>query len=100
MAGRLLDGLDALVGPCVPFVAPLTTPPFDTAAGDVEGLFTEPYNVTGQPALSLPCGSGADGLPVGLQLAALTGHDDRLLAVAEVLEQCLRTNPGALPAPA
>ena len=100
VAGRLLDGLDALVGPCVPFVAPLTTPPFDTAAGDVEGLFTGPYNVTGQPALSLPCGSAADGLPVGLQLAAPTGHDDRLLAVAEVLERCLRTDPGALPAPA
>ena len=98
-AGRLLDGLDALVGPCVPFVAPPTTPPFDTAAGDLEGLFTGAYDVTGQPALSLPCGAGADGLPVGLQLAGRTGDDDWLLAVAEVVEQCLRTDPGVLRGP-
>lgn len=92
-AAQLLDGLDALVGPCVPFVAPTTTPPFDSAAGDLEGLFTGAYNVTGQPAVTVPCDS--DGLPVGLQLAGKIGGDDRLLAVAEEVERCLRTGPGA-----
>ena len=92
-AAQLLDGLDALVGPCVPFVAPATTPPFDTAEGDLEGLFTGAYNVTGQPAVTVPCAT--DGLPVGLQLAGPIGGDDRLLAVAEEVERCLRTGPGA-----
>lgn len=92
-AAQLLDGLDALVGPCVPFVAPATTPPFDTAEGDLEGLFTGAYNATGQPAVTVPCNS--DGLPVGLQLAGRLGGDDRLLAVAEEVERCLRTVPGA-----
>ncbi len=92
-AARLLDGLDALVGPCVPFVAPATTPPFDTAEGDLEGLFTGAYDVTGQPAVTVPCNS--EGLPVGLQLAGRAGDDDRLLAVAEEVERCLRTVPAA-----
>ena len=91
-AAALLDGLDALVGPCVPFVAPATTPPFDTAEGDLEGLFTGAYDVTGQPAVTVPC--HRDGLPVGLQLAGPVGGDDPLLAVAQEVERCLRTGPG------
>ena len=97
-AAALLEGLDALVGPCVPFVAPMTTPPFDTESGDAEGAFTGPYDVTGQPAVTLPCGNAEDGLPVGLQLAGAVGGDDALLAVAERVERELRTAPADRPA--
>jgi len=41
-------------------------------------------------AISLPCGVGSAGLPVGLQLSASGGADDRVLAVAAVVEQLLR----------
>jgi aspartyl-tRNA(Asn)/glutamyl-tRNA(Gln) amidotransferase subunit A len=95
-AVALLDGLDALLGPVVPYVAPELTPPMDTEAGELEGLFSAPYNVTGQPALSLPAGRTPAGLPVGLQLAAPIGADATLLAIAEVVGDCLA---GSLPAP-
>ena len=97
-AAALLDGLDVLVGPTVPWVAPEQTPPFDLPQGDLETVFLGAYDVTGQPALTLPCGQGEHGLPVGLQLAGRRGGDERLLAAAQVVERCLRTGPGALPA--
>ena len=41
---------------------------------------------TGCPAISIPAGFTADGLPVGLQLVAPVGHERRLLEVASALE--------------
>lgn len=45
------------------------------------------FNVTGQPSVSLPLGSTAEGLPVGVLLTARYGDDGRLLAAAAELEQ-------------
>lgn len=53
------------------------------------GLFTLPFNVTGQPAISLPLHETADGLPVGVQIAANMGHDHLLLDIAARLEEAL-----------
>jgi amidase len=50
--------------------------------------------VTGHPAVSVPAGFTADGLPVGLQLVGRYGTDDRLLSIAGAVAQVL------LPAPA
>jgi 2-dehydropantoate 2-reductase len=88
-AAALLDGVDTLLGPVVAYVAPELTPPMDTEAGELEGLFSAPYNVTGQPALSLPAGRTPAGLPVGVQLAAPVGADAMLLAIAEEVAACL-----------
>jgi Asp-tRNA(Asn)/Glu-tRNA(Gln) amidotransferase A subunit family amidase len=82
----LYEGLDALLTPAAPYVAPATTPPIDTPDGEVEGHFTGPFNLSGDPALVLPCGFGDEGLPIGLQLSAPRGHDMDLLAVARVIE--------------
>ena len=49
--------------------------------------FTAAYNATGQPAISLPLGSSADGLPIGVQLAAAFGREDLLIRVASQLEE-------------
>ena len=49
--------------------------------------FTTSFNATGQPAISLPLHWSADGLPVGVQLVARFGADDRLLALAAQLER-------------
>ncbi|HEY3010988.1 MAG TPA: amidase [Micromonosporaceae bacterium] len=45
------------------------------------------YNVTGQPAVSLPVGSTTDGMPVGAMLAGRLGEDETVLATAAQLEQ-------------
>jgi amidase len=49
--------------------------------------FTPVQNATGDPAVSLPMGTSAAGLPIGVQLAAARGHDRRLLEIALELEQ-------------
>ncbi|MGH9097836.1 MAG: amidase, partial [Acidimicrobiales bacterium] len=48
--------------------------------------FTAVFNITGQPAVSLPLHTAASGLPVGVQLIAGPWQDDRLLRVAAQLE--------------
>ena len=45
-----------------------------------------PWNVTGQPAMSLPLGRTVDGVPVGVQLVGPPGRDDLLISVAAQLE--------------
>jgi amidase len=49
--------------------------------------FTAQFNVTGQPAISLPLYWTDDGLPVGVQLVAAYGREDVLVRVAAALEQ-------------
>ena len=63
-----------------------------TDCGTVRGAwypFTFPLNLTGHPALSLPCGLTAEGLPIGLQIAAAWHDEETILAAAAVLEQAL-----------
>jgi amidase len=49
--------------------------------------YTELFNVTGQPAISLPLAMSSGGLPIGVQLAAPLGEDARLLALAAWFER-------------
>lgn len=49
--------------------------------------FTGQFNMSGQPAISLPLHRTSDGLPVGIQLVAAYGREDLLIRVASQLEQ-------------
>ncbi|MFC8010444.1 amidase [Streptomyces cinereoruber] len=51
--------------------------------------FTYPFNITGQPAVSLPAGRTPGGLPVGIQMVGAPGGEARLLAVAAAFERAL-----------
>ena len=49
--------------------------------------FTTPFNLTGLPAASVPCGFGPNGLPLGIQIAARPFRDDLALAAAHAYER-------------
>ena len=51
--------------------------------------FTTPFNQTGLPAITIPCGTNDEGHPVGLQLAAAHGNDTALLQAAWIVEQVI-----------
>ena len=48
--------------------------------------WTMPFNMTGHPAVSLPCGFDADGLPIGIQLVGKFRGDIELLRVSALFE--------------
>ena len=80
------EAFDILLTPATPVTAPLL------AGGDALGRahqltrFTAPFNLTGLPALSLPCGF-VEGLPVGLQIVARPWDEARLLRAAFAYQQ-------------
>jgi aspartyl-tRNA(Asn)/glutamyl-tRNA(Gln) amidotransferase subunit A len=83
-----LSHCDALVLPTVP-VPPQCIGATTVAVGSVEEplrpmtlRLTQLFNLTGHPAISLPCGDTRDGLPCGLQLAGRRQHTPALLDIA------------------
>jgi len=89
------DGYDLLVTPTLAEPPPVLGE-FDSPADNpLRGLFraaslvpfTPPFNVTGQPAISLPLHWNSDGLPIGVQLVAPYGREDVLIRVAAQLER-------------
>jgi len=92
--GWWADGFDLLLSPTLaapPLAIGALDPPPDNplqAMADAGEwvAFTPPFNSTGQPAISLPLGWSADGLPIGVQLVAGYGREDLLVAVAAQLE--------------
>src|SRR5204862_132188 len=89
------EGYDLLLTPTLPEPPPRLGE-FDPAPGDpLRGFtrggafvaFTMPFNVTGQPAISLPLHWSASGLPIGVQLGAAYGREDLLLRIAAQLEE-------------
>jgi amidase len=98
-----VDGYDLLVTPVIAGPPPplgwLTDPEHGMAR--VTGLlqYTAQFNVTGQPAVSLPLHWTADGLPVGVQLVAAYAREDVLIRVASQLEQAVPGPTATHPCP-
>jgi aspartyl-tRNA(Asn)/glutamyl-tRNA(Gln) amidotransferase subunit A len=71
-------------------------------AGSIRGAwypYTFPFNLSGHPAISLPCGWSSDGLPIGLQIVGPWHADRRVLALASRLERERPWNRGVRDAP-
>src|SRR6266540_3754586 len=89
------EGWDLLLTPTISepppalgeFAAQPDNPFWPVTRSIVEVVYTIPFNMTGQPAISLPLHWTAGGLPVGSQLVAAYGREDLLLRVAAQLEQ-------------
>lgn len=85
-----LESVDVLCMPTAPMLATLL-PALDAtreerAARSLEmGVNTGPFNITGHPALSAPCGT-IDGLPVGAMLVGRAWQEETLIRVARALE--------------
>lgn len=82
-----LRDVDVLISPTVAWEAPAEDPPVGEGQGATEARRTGPYNLTGLPAISVPCGFSPQGLPLGLQIAAAPLAERRLLRVAHTYEQ-------------
>jgi Asp-tRNA(Asn)/Glu-tRNA(Gln) amidotransferase A subunit family amidase len=84
------ESIDLLVTPTVPvpaFAVGLDVPPQLPQRNVVSWqYYTYPFNLTGQPAASVPAGFTAAGLPVGLQLVAKINHETDLFRAAAALE--------------
>jgi aspartyl-tRNA(Asn)/glutamyl-tRNA(Gln) amidotransferase subunit A len=59
-------------------------------ASGADNRLTRMYNLVGAPAVSIPCGFTAEGMPIGLQIAGRPGDDDTVLAAAHAYEQRTR----------
>ncbi|MSP51101.1 MAG: amidase [Alphaproteobacteria bacterium] len=82
---------DLLVTPMTavpPFAADRWGPPELEKTGDIRAWapFGNPFNLTGQPAISIPCGFTKGGLPIGLQIVGPRFGDKRVLRAARAFE--------------
>lgn len=88
------EKFDVLLSPTTPGTAfPIGEKSADPLTMYLNDVFTIPSNLAGHPALSVPFGSGDDGLPVGIQVLAPALGEAVMFQVAEVLESRAPANP-------
>jgi aspartyl-tRNA(Asn)/glutamyl-tRNA(Gln) amidotransferase subunit A len=92
---EVLGGRDGLLLPSMPVPATRLGVPTVSIGGTEETVrnitlrLTQLFNITGHPAISLPCGKTDQGLPVGLQIVGTRHRTPELLAVASAVERTL-----------
>jgi aspartyl-tRNA(Asn)/glutamyl-tRNA(Gln) amidotransferase subunit A len=85
--GRFFQKYDLLLTPTMAapaFGTDRSETPYQPSIG--WSPFTYPFNLTGEPAATVPCGFTSDGLPVGLQIVGPRFADSRVLAAARAFE--------------
>ena len=85
---QLFESIDALVLPATPFPATRIdeSDPVALSRGNLT-RFTRMFNLTGHPAIVLPCGRTTDGLPIGLQIVGPRWREDKIIQVARAYEE-------------
>ena len=96
---RAYEHCDVIAGPTAPTAAfPIGSKADDPVQMYLNDIFTIAANLTGTPAVSIPCGFTPDGLPIGLQLQGNHFDEARILDVAHRFQQAtdwhLRTPKG------
>jgi aspartyl-tRNA(Asn)/glutamyl-tRNA(Gln) amidotransferase subunit A len=90
---------DVIVSPTLPALPPLVGEVWVQSGGLREHVidaflrFNIPYDLTGFPAISIPCGLGSTGLPIGLQIAGKAFDETTVLRVANAYEQSTASHP-------
>jgi aspartyl-tRNA(Asn)/glutamyl-tRNA(Gln) amidotransferase subunit A len=94
----VLQGRDALLLPTLPIAAPRLGVPtirlggVDEPVRNVMLRLTQLFNITGHPAITLPCGVTSERLPIGLQVVGASGRTAELLNLARAVED--QVGPG------
>jgi aspartyl-tRNA(Asn)/glutamyl-tRNA(Gln) amidotransferase subunit A len=90
---KVFETVDVVIGPTTPITAWKRGEWTVQVSGKPESVlaaswrFTYPYNLTGLPAISVPCGFDRDGLPIGLQIAGKPFDETTVLRVAHAYER-------------
>jgi aspartyl-tRNA(Asn)/glutamyl-tRNA(Gln) amidotransferase subunit A len=105
---KALQGYDAMIMPTAPIVAPYVDtvreeflqaeaafetaielnepPPARAGSMSAVGRYTSPFNLSGQPALSVPCGINDNGVPIGMMIAGNRFADAMVLRVGHAFQ--------------
>ena len=92
--------LDAVLTPTTPIAAYPIHQLSSNRTGDLEETlvaktrFTVPFSLTGQPAISVPCGVTGEGLPVGVQIVGAPNADGHVLRIARLIEELVESHLG------
>jgi len=84
---ELFDSHELLLLPTTPVAAPAIEGYDGVAQAGRLTPFTAPFNLTGLPALSMPCGFTREGLPIGLQIVSGAWREAAVLAAGHAFEQ-------------
>ena len=89
---KVFETVDVIVTPTMPITAWELDQPTVTIDGEDESVLaaswrlTYPFNLTGMPAISIPCGFNSRNLPIGLQIAGKPFAEETVLRVAHAYE--------------
>jgi len=89
---RVFTGVDVILTPATPVIAPKigvvegTVDGHSEPAGNAITRYTSFFNMTGHPAITLPCGMHSEGLPIGAQLVGKHFADETLIDIAQQIE--------------
>jgi aspartyl-tRNA(Asn)/glutamyl-tRNA(Gln) amidotransferase subunit A len=92
---EVLNGRDGLLLPSMPVPATKLGAATVSLGGTEETVrnitlrLTQLFNITGHPAISLPCGKTGEGLPVGIQIVGVRNRTPELIVVAAAVEKAL-----------
>ena len=83
----LFDQYDSLLLPTTPITAPALEGENALERARVLTRFTAPFNLSGMPALTIPCGFSPEGLPIGLQIVSRAWNEAGVLRVGYAFQQ-------------